>query len=173
MNLTAIREPEAIVTRHFGESLFAAWNLFPEQIPDIRVADVGSGAGFPGIPLKLWSHGIHLTLIESNHKKATFLKEVSRALTLMNVDIFAKRAEDFPAASMDVVSMRAVESFERVLPAGLRLLALSGRLALLVGQSQVDQIRKLAPNLYWQNPLLVPGSSMRILMVGSLRESNM
>src|SRR6266849_6678220 len=112
INLTAIRDPEEIVTRHFGESLFAARHLFPKvypvsssvspvssvvkdfafaearsQKPEARVADLGSGAGFPGIPIKLWAPQIALTLIESSHKKAMFLREVARALTLTNIDI--------------------------------------------------------------------------------------
>jgi 16S rRNA (guanine527-N7)-methyltransferase len=92
INLTAIRDPEQIVTRHFGESLFLARHLFPRpsSVPSVvkdsdfdpapTLADIGSGAGFPGIPLKLWAPEISLTLIESNHKKATFLREVARAL---------------------------------------------------------------------------------------------
>src|SRR6266568_292740 len=73
INLTSVRDPEQIVTRHFGESLFAGWNLLPRsQQAFQRVVDVGSGAGFPGLPLKLWVPEIQLTLIESNQKKATF-----------------------------------------------------------------------------------------------------
>ncbi len=87
INLTAIRQPEEIVTRHFGESLFAARHLFPakltwgqppqpalSEIKDacIRLIDVGSGAGFPGLPIKIWAPQLDLTLIESNHKKGHF-----------------------------------------------------------------------------------------------------
>src|SRR5438552_13734225 len=100
VNLTSVRQPEEIVTRHFGESLFAARQLFPAPMADSqppadhqrpttnnRVIDVGSGAGFPGIPIKMWEPQVHLTLIESNQKKATFLKEVARAITLTNIDV--------------------------------------------------------------------------------------
>src|SRR5207253_3379046 len=115
INLTAVRQPEHIVTRHFGESLFAARHLFPDprvrtdtpaagpqharsdRPPATSVLDIGSGAGFPGLPLKIWAPEIHLTLIESNHKKATFLREVIRALTLTDVDVFPGRAENFVA----------------------------------------------------------------------------
>ena len=100
INLTAVRDPEQIVTRHFGESLFAARHLFPAddgRPTTDNCVDVGSGAGFPGLPLKLWAPAIHLTLVESNHKKATFLREVVRSLTLTNVNVFAGRAADFPA----------------------------------------------------------------------------
>src|SRR3984957_11600850 len=100
INLTAVRDPEAIVTRHFGESLFAARHLLPvsSSAPSVSsvssvveafesVADVGSGAGFPGLPIKLWAPHLSLTLIECNHKKAAFLREITRALTLTDVNI--------------------------------------------------------------------------------------
>jgi 16S rRNA (guanine527-N7)-methyltransferase len=173
MNLTAVREAEAIVTRHFGESLFAAWNLFSEApTPETRVVDVGSGAGFPGLPLKMFCPGIHLTLIESNQKKATFLKEVTRALTLTNVDVFSRRAEEFRAASGECVTMRAVERFEQSLPTAMRLLASGGRLALLIGESQLEQASELASALSWQKVLGVPDSVTRVLLVGTLDEPN-
>ena len=94
VNLTAVRNPEQIVTRHFGESLFAARVLLHEDVRrSLTVADVGSGAGFPGIPLKLWAPQVQLTLIESQNKKATFLREVIRALTLEQSEVFCGRAK--------------------------------------------------------------------------------
>lgn len=179
MNLTAVREPEEIVTRHFGESLFAAWNLFPdtgeakETAPSraMRVADVGSGAGFPGLPIKIWAPDVHLTLIESHQKKATFLREAVRALTLTGVDVFSGRAEDFPAASADVVTLRAVEHFEAVLPLAAKLVAPKRRMALLIGNSQSTQARELAPELSWRDPVPVPMSSARVLQIASRGES--
>lgn len=102
INLTAIRKPEEIVSRHFGESFFLARHLFPAEArhqclttnhSSPTVIDIGSGAGFPALPLKIWAPEIHLTLIESNHKKAAFLREVVRSLTLTNVDVIADRAE--------------------------------------------------------------------------------
>src|SRR6266581_1446024 len=74
-NLTSVREPEAIVTRHFGESLFLARHVSREER---TVIDVGSGAGFPGIPLKIYSPHLAVTLTESQNKKAAFLNEVIR-----------------------------------------------------------------------------------------------
>jgi len=96
INLTAIRDPEQIVTRHFGESFFLARHLFPPATahrPLTTVLDLGSGAGFPGLPIKIWEPSIHLTLVESNHKKAAFLREVARALTLTDINVIAERAE--------------------------------------------------------------------------------
>jgi 16S rRNA G527 N7-methylase RsmG len=91
MSLTALEDPREIIQIHFGESL-AALNLGPITG---RLADVGTGAGFPGLPLKLISPSIHVTLIEPNQKKCAFLHEVVRALDLSDVEIFRGRFEDY------------------------------------------------------------------------------
>jgi 16S rRNA (guanine527-N7)-methyltransferase len=130
------------------------------------VIDIGSGAGFPGIPLKLWAPEIHLTLIESNHKKAAFLKEVVRALTLINVDVITERAEKLTALpTAEIVTLRAVERFETILPQAIRFLAPTGRLALLIGASQQPHLARTT-NLHWQLPIAVPLSENRVLAIG-------
>src|SRR3984893_19456169 len=148
INLTSVRQPEEIVTRHFGESIFAARHLFPSQITwgqppravpagqgpaertssRLHVIDIGSRARIPGLPIKIWAPHIHLTLIESTLKKAIFLREVIRKLTLANVDVFTGSAGDFgkgsrddrkrasPEVKADIVTLRAVERFESILP---------------------------------------------------------
>jgi 16S rRNA (guanine527-N7)-methyltransferase len=171
-NLTAIREPEEIVTRHFGESLFAAAQLLPDSQVKLNAVDVGSGAGFPGVPLKIHAPGLHLTLIESQQKKATFLKEVVRTIRLGKVDVFAGRAQDCPAQA-DLVTLRAVERFEVVLPAAASLLRLAGeppaRLALLIGNEQVEIAHGQLPLMQWQPPIPIPQSTARVVLVGSKR----
>ena len=86
INLTAVRDPEQIVTRHFGESLFAARRLYPAgrklEPGTWKLFDLGSGAGFPGLPIKIWAPALQATLLESNQRKATFLRELVRALQL-------------------------------------------------------------------------------------------
>jgi 16S rRNA (guanine527-N7)-methyltransferase len=190
INLTAIRNEEEIVTRHFGESFFAARHLFPKVYPvgspvpsvvngfdsaearspkaEARVADLGSGAGFPGIPIKLWAPNIALTLIESNQKKATFLREVARALTLTDINIQNARAQALPPSTFNVVTLRAVERFEDVLPVAATLLAPRGRLALLIASSQLKAARSTLPHLTWGQPIPVPKSKSRLLLVGVL-----
>jgi 16S rRNA (guanine527-N7)-methyltransferase len=189
INLTAVRQPEDIVTRHFGESLFAAGHLFsqpklhdatvgeprppkpsaaferPDETHSTQLIDVGSGAGFPGLPIKIYSPHTHLTLIESNQKKATFLREVSRTLTLTDVNVFAGRAEAFESLGA-IVTLRAVEHFEDVLPIAARLVTPTGHLALLIGQGQLDTLPELAPVFHWSEPIPVPLSESRILMIG-------
>jgi 16S rRNA (guanine527-N7)-methyltransferase len=189
INLTAIRDPEEIVTRHFGESLFAARHLFPSNSSassapsavkafdppearspkaEARVADLGSGAGFPGIPIKLWAPNIALTLIESNQKKATFLRELARTLTLTDINIQNVRAQTLPPATFDVVTLRAVERLPEVLPVAASLLAPQGRLALLIASPQLDPTRSTLPNLTWQPPIPIPQSQSCLLLVGFL-----
>jgi 16S rRNA (guanine527-N7)-methyltransferase len=201
INLTAVRDPDEIVTRHFGESLFAARHLFPftvhagtaapqsfpshvgtaaQACPErsrrgcpverssagVTLADLGSGAGFPGLPIKLWAPHIALTLIESNHKKATFLREVARALTLTDVDIQNARAETLTGKAFDVITLRAVEGFESILPVAAALVHPSGRLALLIGTSQQGQAQARLPRFTWSDPISVPSSKSRILLIG-------
>ena len=181
INLTSVRQPEAIVTRHFGESLFAARHLFPDRVgtgtsracpersPRAQPAsliDIGSGAGFPGVPIKLWAPRLHLTLIESNHKKVAFLRQLARSLTLTDIDIVPGRAEAYAGLFADVVTLRAVERFSSTLPTAARLVAPGGQLALLIGQAQTAQATELLPGTTWNAPLPLPLSTTRILLVG-------
>ena len=190
INLTAVRQPEEIVTRHFGESLFVARHLFspaepggcavePAPVPrphkpsaafershSARLIDVGSGAGFPGLAIKIYAPDIHVTLIESNQKKATFLREVSRALTLMDVDVFAGRAEAFQALA-DIVTLRAVERFQDSISVAARLVAPTGCLALLIGRRQLGSLPEIAPAFLWHEPVPVPLSESRVLVIGT------
>jgi 16S rRNA (guanine527-N7)-methyltransferase len=182
INLTAIRTPEEIVTRHFGESLFAARHLFPNPnsvssvssaSPVVQgfdfpctVADIGSGAGFPGVPLKIWAPSISLTLIESNHKKSTFLREITRALTLTDVNIQTTRAESVKS-KFDVVTLRAVEHFERILPIAAALVAPGGRLALLISRTQIVPAQSMLPDLTWSTSSPIPNTTSRTLLTAT------
>lgn len=160
VNLTAVRNPEEMVRRHFGESLFAARNLIAAD-DAISAADVGSGAGFPGIPLKIYAPQLRMTLIESHGKKATFLREVIRELKLTNINVFQERAENW-GKTADMVTLRAVEKFETVLPVAARLVAPGGRLGLLIGEDQAEAAQKLVPGA-WLESLRIPESSKRVL----------
>jgi 16S rRNA (guanine527-N7)-methyltransferase len=169
-NLTAIRNPEQIVTRHFGESLFAGKLLFAAEVlcADTMLADVGSGAGFPGLPIKLAFPRLSATLIESQNKKATFLKEVVRELRLEDVDVFMGRAEQW-GKTADAVTLRAVERFATVLPIAQRLLAPGGRLCLLVGASQQNQLAAL-PDCEWQVTQEMPGERETLVAISKPRD---
>jgi len=165
MNLTAIRDPEEIIRRHFGESFFAAAQLIPNDWRG-SVIDVGSGAGFPGLPIAVYSPEAAVTLIESQGKKATFLNEVIFDLRLKNVKVYRGRAEEC-ADSADLVTLRAVEKFSEVLPTAGGLVRMGGRLALMIGRSQVSAARRAAQGLDWRDPVVVPGGNSRVLLIGT------
>jgi len=165
INLTAIREPEEIIRRHFGESFFAAVQLVTKDW-HASVIDVGSGAGFPGIPIAMYSPGVALTLIESQGKKAAFLNEVIFALGLNQTKVFRGRAEEF-AGSADLVTLRAVEKFSQVLPTAQSLVRAGGRLALMIGESQVSEAKILAKGVDWRDLVMVPGGNSRVLLAGT------
>lgn len=165
INLTAIRSPKEIVTRHFGESFFAARHLLSKRNQLSSAIDLGSGAGFPGLPMKIWSPSLSLTLIESNGRKATFLREVCRALGVDGVEVVAKRAEEVGTRA-DLVTLRAVERFGSILPLAERLMNRGATLALLVGAAQEKAARRPLPNLEWQDPSPIPLSRSRVLLVG-------
>jgi 16S rRNA (guanine527-N7)-methyltransferase len=131
-----------------------------------RVLDIGSGAGFPALPLKIWAPHIHLTLIESNHKKATFLREVARALTLTDINVISARAETV-SVQAEVVTLRAVEHFAAILPQAQTFLAAKGTLALLISTSQLSLLAK-TPTLNWIRPIPIPQSHARVLSIGVL-----
>ena len=185
INLTTIRGPEEVVRRHFGESLFAARMLLgtdfrsstlvpseklagkttenaPDKAGTMSVIDVGSGAGFPGMVLKLYDPGLRLTLIESHGKKATFLREVVRTLGLKDVDVVQARAERF-SGQAELVTMRAVEKFSEVLPVAASLVSGGGRLGILVGAGQMGEASSILPGL-WRT-VSVPESTSRVLAV--------
>ena len=203
VNLTAIRTPEQIVTRHFGESLFAARRLFPqgsaawpkasvpanaarsdagrtevlqstaafdETAAPVQLVDLGSGAGFPGLPIKIWSPPATVSLIESNHKKVAFLREVIRALRLTYINVLSIRAEDVPAGSARTVIVRAVEQFSQILPIAVRLLVPKGRLALLIGNSQLEAAKRVSTNVSWSSAEPLPNSRETVLLIGHGKE---
>lgn len=171
INLTAVRSRDEIATRHFGESLFVGQKLFPdssELAPVPHLIDVGSGPGFPGLPIKIWAAEIRLTLIESSQKKATFLREVIRALAMKDVEVFSGRAEDYPKTSADVVTLRAVERFESILTIAASLAKLDGRLALLIGRTQIAAASKTLPHVSFASPIPLPTSKSRVVLLGKL-----
>jgi 16S rRNA (guanine527-N7)-methyltransferase len=116
-NLTAIREPEEIVRRHFGESLFAGMQIGALVALDSTLLDFGSGAGFPGLPIQLLLPGLHVTLAESQGKKASFLREAVRTLGL-RTEVWAGRVEAMSEVAriprqFNVVTLRAVDNMEQ------------------------------------------------------------
>ena len=130
-NLTAIRDPEDIVRRHFGESLFAGLQLAPRLTPNATLLDFGSGAGFPGLPLQLLYPNLRVTLAESQNKKASFLREAVRTLNLPT-EIWPARVDTLPPDRLfDAITLRAVDNMPQALTEALLRLAPGGWLLTL------------------------------------------
>ncbi len=154
-NLTAIREPADIVTKHLLDSL----TVLP-HLSGRTVADVGSGAGFPGLPLAIASPERSFTLIEATGKKVRFIEHATRHLGLANVVVVHARAESWkPPVPFDSVVARALSSLSDFVRFAGHLAAPRGRLLAMKGQSPEEELRTLARG--WRAtqtlPLRVPG----------------
>jgi len=167
LNLTAIKDPLEILHRHFCESMYATVAV---PINSGRLADIGSGPGFPGLPLKILRPELQLVLVESNIKKGTFLAEVIRELGLLNARVLISRYEELgeELAPLDFVCSRAVGEFGPFLDWAASDRVSAGRVILWIGGRDLDQARKSA-QWDWQEPLPVPQSLRRYLLVGSKR----
>jgi len=165
ISLTTVTDQEEIVRFHFGESFFAAAVV---PIRDGRLADVGSGAGFPGLALRIAVPALQVTLIESNGKKAAFLSEVARDLKLDHTTVARSRMEDFRRGEdqFDFVVARALGTHTGLLRWAKSTLRQDGRIVLWLGESDCANISKQLA-WKWREPIHIPGSKRRFLLVGS------
>jgi 16S rRNA (guanine527-N7)-methyltransferase len=166
-NLTAIRDPRAMVSLHLLDSL--ALHPFVRGIGNL--ADLGSGAGLPGIPLAIAFPALQVTLVESNGKKARFLREAVRMLGLGNARIAESRAQALAQpGAFDAITPRAMASLADLLAAGAHLLRPGGRLLAMKGALPAAEIAALPAG--WQveaaHPLAVPGldAERHLVVVG-------
>jgi 16S rRNA (guanine527-N7)-methyltransferase len=152
LNLTAIRSREEAIERHYCESLFLGARL---RAGRLRIADIGSGAGFPGLPVAILRPGCSVTLIESHQRKAVFLREASR--NLPNVRVLAMRAEDvqetFDWAISRAVSYADLEPF---------LKRLAPNADLLSGAEPPPE----GMGFQWDAPVALPWGKQRFLWTG-------
>jgi 16S rRNA (guanine527-N7)-methyltransferase len=164
INLTAIRKPEEIAARHFEESLFLA-ALIP--VPPGPFVDIGSGAGFPGLPLKIFWQTPATVLLEPNEKKATFLKEVIRSCGLQGIVVREQRVEQAAelAGGAALVTLRAVAVTEVLLRQLKNLLQPDGQIALFVSQRAASQIIGWQ-GLRWAKTVPIPRSAQRVILLG-------
>jgi 16S rRNA (guanine527-N7)-methyltransferase len=164
VNLTAIRSPLEILYRHFCECMFAGIAVPVERG---RLADAGTGAGFPGLPLKILCPGLQVFLIESNLKKATFLAEVIRELGLREAQVLVRRYEELgeEIAPLDYVCSRALGEYDKFLTWAHSESLGAKEVVLWIGANDLLEIRK---NLswQWQEPIPVPNSLRRLILVG-------
>jgi 16S rRNA (guanine527-N7)-methyltransferase len=168
INLTAIREPLEILYRHFCESMFAAVAV---PLKRGRLADVGSGGGFPGLPLKIVCQELDVFLVESNIKKATFLAETIRELKLEGARVIVSRYEELSEeiTPLDIVCSRALGEFGPFLAwAGSEQIA-TKQVVLWIGGGDLEIARK-ERGWEWREPISIPQSLRRFLLVGTRRE---
>jgi 16S rRNA (guanine527-N7)-methyltransferase len=155
-NLTAIRDTREMLVKHLLDSL--AMHAHLDGIGSL--ADLGTGPGLPGIPLAIARPGLQVTLVESNGKKARFLREAVRQLKLGNARVVESRIEAFDApGAFDAITARALATLPLILELGGHLLKAEGRLLAMKGVVPADEIAALPPG--WRlaavHPLRVPG----------------
>lgn len=162
MNLTAVRDPEQIVRRHFAEGIFAAEHL-PPGIHTLL--DYGSGAGLPGVPIAICRPQLAVTLAESQTKKASFLREVVRTLEL-TADVWDRRVEELAAGRVfDCVTLRAVDHMAEACASAVARLASGGHLLVfttVMRESTLDGVS----GVQWGQGIPLPGSDQEILRFG-------
>ena len=174
INLTSIVAPKECITRHFGES-FLVSRIVPLKG---RLLDVGSGAGFPGLAIKLIAPDLEVVLLEPVAKKRAFLREAARACSMGSVQVVGSRLEDFcktgQTGEFDILTVRAVGGLDVLIPLAEGLLKSGGHLCLWVGGQQAKEICERIPNLQWQAPVKVPLSHERQILAGKrvLLDSN-
>jgi 16S rRNA (guanine527-N7)-methyltransferase len=138
-NLTAVRQPEQMVTRHLLDSL-----VIGPYIQGPRILDVGTGAGLPGIPLALAYPNCQFTLLDSNGKKIRFVTQAVAELGLVNVDVVQSRVEAYqPASRFDTVTARAYSSIEELVKQTAHLLADGGQYLIMKGAYPVAEIEAM------------------------------
>ena len=164
IGLTSLRNPQEILTRHFGESMFAAAVV---PIGRGRLADVGSGAGFPGLPLKLIRPELELILVEPNGKKSAFLSEITRALELSDVSVLRSGFSNcgIQPESVSFITSRALDPNMAFLAWAHKALAAGGKLVLWTSGETSEQVSP-NPAWLWQKSISIPESEKRVLLVG-------
>jgi 16S rRNA (guanine527-N7)-methyltransferase len=169
VNLTAIRDPLEILYRHFCESMYGV-TLLP--VEKCRLADVGSGGGFPGLPIKILRPGWDVFLIESNVKKATFLAEVIRELGLNDARVLVSRFEELgeEVAPLDLVCSRALGDFGPFLAWAGSPQVEARKVLLWIGGRDLEAVKSL-PGWNWEPPKPMPHSIQRLLLLGSRSET--
>jgi 16S rRNA (guanine527-N7)-methyltransferase len=166
-NLTAIREPQEMVGKHLLDAL----SMHRHLAGVASIADLGTGAGIPGIPLAIACPAVQVTLVESNGKKARFLREAVRVLPLANARVAESRAEALDMADgFDAITARALATLADIVRVGGHLLRPGGRLLAMKGVVPDEEIAELPAGWRLQavHPLAVPGlqAERHLVVVG-------
>lgn len=168
VNLTAIREPEAIIRRHFLECIQCA-QILP-QIPGATLLDYGSGAGFPGIPIAICRPEIRVVLAESQRKKVAFLRETVRSLGLA-IEVFDGRVEEMPPERLFVfVVLRAVDRMIEAITTASARVAADGWLVIFATEGTKAELKAVLPEFEWRDGCQVPGTNQGEILMGRRKE---
>ena len=161
VNLTRIIEPKEAARLHYADSLFGASFIGSSK----TVLDIGSGPGFPAVPLAVLRPDVSVTALEANQKKSVFLYEIKDALNLTNLNVARSRLEEFDWTSFDLLISRALDRSEDVLRPLVERLAPPQRLMLYCGPGLVESLRRSAPPAYAIEPHAIPRSEGRFVAV--------
>jgi len=144
-NLTAIRDESEMVTQHLLDSLSLLPAVQESALAGRRWADVGSGAGLPGIPLAIARPDLDMTLIEAVEKKSAFQRQAKIELGLANITVVGGRVEEVPGGQFDAVVSRAFAELADFVGVAGHLLSPTGRLYAMKGLASEDEMRRLPP----------------------------
>lgn len=170
MNLTAVREPDAIIRRHFLECIQCAQAL--PQIPGATLLDYGSGAGFPGVPIAICRPDIRVTLAESQRKKAAFLREVVRSLGLTS-EVFDGRVEAMsPDRLFSFVALRAVDRMAEASADALTRVAPNGWLVIFATRETEPRLTATLPKVEWHDRLSTVGMDKGEILISQRRQAS-
>lgn len=165
INLTAITEERDSVIKHLLDSLSYIKAFTPA--PGLRLLDMGSGAGFPAIPLKIAAPDISITMVESVKKKTSFLRHIVRTLPLTGVEVLDKRMEELPDSyhsSFDIVTARAFAEMPEALGHGVMFLKSGGRMILSRGPEETiseQELDKAGVKVEQRLELMLPHSDYK------------
>jgi len=148
INLTAITDDKEIILKHFIDSLEITRIIMPNA-KDISIIDIGTGAGFPGVPIKIAFPGVKLTLLDSQKKRALFLGVLLGRLGLQDVAVFNARGEEMARDAQfrerfDIVTMREFGKLPLNLEIGIPFVKIGGSLVLWKGRKDLDELPKYA-----------------------------
>lgn len=167
INLTGLREPRAIVRRLFGESLYLG------RLLELRgwLVDIGSGAGFPGLALKLVAPDLRVTLVESRGRKCAFLKEAVRECSFYGVDVVTERFEAWVARqkkgkTVDITTTRAVRMDKTLLECVSLILRTGGMAVFFTTTELAERVGSIRAGWRWERPVGPPASKDRVILVG-------
>ena len=163
LNLTRITEPHEAARLHYAESLFGASFIAGAR----TLLDIGSGAGFPAIPVAVVRPDVHVTALDANHKKSLFLKEVKDELGLNNLKVVTSRLEELDWTDYELLMSRALDSAEKLFPSVVERLSLRQRLMLFCGPDLIAKLEREVNCKIESNS--IPNSQTRLICVLSRR----